>query len=428
MIRFLLLFLGAVLASYGAVAQKTYLHCGHLLDVRAGKLLAEQTVIVENGRISAVLRGYQAGGAADKVIDLKNRTVLPGLIDCHVHISHQGSKSAFYEEFTLNPADYAYKALDYARVTLHAGFTTVRDMGGDGTVNLALRNAINRGQVVGPRIFTAGRAISATGGHMDDTNGLTEELKTRIGTASNVADGPDACRRAVREEFKRGADVIKIASTGGVLDLSKDGSGPQYSEEEIRAIVVTARDLGLRVACHAHGAEGIKRALRAGVTSIEHASLMDEEAIQLFKKTGAWYVPTIIAGKSVADSAKVKGYFPPPVVPKALAIGPGMQATFAKAWKAGVKVAFGTDAGVFRHGVNALEFQYMTEAGMSALDAIRAATLSAAELLDEKENLGAVETGKLADLIAVDGDPLQDIKTLQRVRFVMKQGVVAKQE
>ena len=232
----------------------------------------------------------------------------------------------------------------------------------------------------------------------------------------------------MREEFKRGVDVIKIASTGGVLDLSANGSGPQYTEEEIRAIVTAARDLDLRVACHAHGAEGIKRALRAGVTSIEHASLMDEEAIQLFKKTGAWYVPTITAGKSVADSANVKGYFPPPVVPKALSIGPGMQATFAKAYKAGVKVAFGTDAGVFRHGVNALEFQYMIEAGMPPLEAIRAATLNAADLLDQKENLGAIETGKLADLVAVEGDPLQDIKVLQRVRFVMKQGAVVKQD
>ena len=232
----------------------------------------------------------------------------------------------------------------------------------------------------------------------------------------------------MREEFKRGVDVIKIASTGGVLDLSANGSGPQYTEEEIRAIVTAARDLDLRVACHAHGAEGIKRALRAGVASIEHASLMDEEAIQLFKKTGAWYVPTITAGKSVADSAKVPGYFPPPVVPKALSIGPGMQATFAKAYKAGVKVAFGTDAGVFRHGVNALEFQYMIEAGMPPLEAIRAATLNAADLLDQKENLGAIETGKLADLVAVEGDPLQDIKVLQRVRFVMKQGAVVKQD
>lgn len=421
-------FLLALLSATAARAQATYLHCGRLLDVRAGKLLTEQTVVVENGRITAVRAGYQPGGGADKVIDLKTRTVLPGLIDCHVHLDHQSSKSAFYEEQTLNQADVAYRALPFARATLLAGFTTVRDLGGSG-VNLALRDAINRGLVVGPRMFTAGLAISASGGHMDDTNGLREDLKRALGQADNVADGPDACRRAVREAFKRGADVIKISSTGGVLDLSKDGSGPQYSEEEIRAIVQTARDLGLRVACHAHGAEGIRRAIRAGVTSIEHASLMDDETIGLMKKANTWYVPTLTAGQSVADSAKIKGYFPPPIVPKALTIGPQLRTTFAKAYKQGVRVAFGTDAGVYRHGRNAREFQYMVEAGMAPLEAIRAATLAAADLLDQQADLGVLEAGKLADIVAVEGDPLQDITVLQHgVRFVMKQGVVYRSE
>ncbi|WP_375416720.1 amidohydrolase family protein [uncultured Hymenobacter sp.] len=417
-----------LLSGPAALAQKTYVHCGRLLDVRAGRTLTEQTVVIENGRVAAVQKGYTgAAGGADKVIDLRNRTVLPGLIDGHVHIESQSSKTAFIEQFITNPADIAYRAEGFARTTLLAGFTTVRDVGGTG-VNVALRNAIGRGQVVGPRIFTAGEAISGTGGHMDESVGLSRDLMERMGQARNVANGPDQCRQAVREQFKRGADLIKIASTGGVLDQSNDPSGPQYSEEEIRAIVSTARDLGMRVACHAHGAEGIKRAIRAGVSSIDHGTLMDDEGRALAKKNGTWYVPTIIAGKAVADSARIPGYFSAAVQPKALAIGPQLQGSLGRAYKAGVKIAFGTDAGVYRHGLNAKEFQYMTEAGMPPLEAIRAATLNAAELLGQTANLGALEAGKFADLVAVEGDPLQDITQLQRVRFVMKQGVVYKQE
>jgi imidazolonepropionase-like amidohydrolase len=288
-----------------------------------------------------------------------------------------------------------------------------------------LRNAVNRGLVPGPRIYSAGMAISATGGHMDEGDGLSAELMEKLGHPSNIANGPDQCRQAVREQFKRGADLIKIASTGGVLDLSPNGSGPQYTEEEIRAVVETARDLGMPVACHAHGPEGIKRALRAGVSSIDHGSLLDDEGIALFKKSKAWYVPTLIAGKSVADTARRHpGYFPAVVAGKAISIGTVMQGTFGRAYKAGVRVAFGTDAGVYRHGQNALEFGYMTEAGMPPLEAIRAATLNAAQLLGDPTNLGALEAGKYADMVAVDGDPLQDIGALTRPRFVMKAGVV----
>ncbi|GAA4373754.1 amidohydrolase family protein [Hymenobacter koreensis] len=409
------------------LAQKTYLHCGRLLDVRAGKLLPERTLVVENGRVQAVQTGYTAAGPADKVIDLKSRTVMPGLIDCHVHLEGETSKDNFLREFTLNPADVAFGSLAHAQKTLLAGFTTVRDLGGSG-VNVSLRNAINRGQVVGPRIFTAGKAISGTGGHMDPTNGYRQDLMGVPGPADGVANSPEQARQAVREQYKRGSDLIKIASTGGVLSVAKDGSSAQMSEEEIRAVVTTARDLGLVVACHAHGAEGMKRAIRAGVTSIEHGTLMDDETMKLMKKYGTWYVPTITAGKSVADSAKIPNYYPPLVTPKALAIGPKLQGTFGRAYKAGVKIAFGTDASVYRHGVNALEFRYMVEAGMPALEALRSATLSAAELLGQTENLGSLEPGKLADVVAVDGDPLQDIDAMQRVRFVMKQGTVYRQE
>ena len=418
-----------LLAAPAAFAQKTYLHCGHLLDVRSGKLLSQQTIVVEQDRIVAVQGGYTAAaGPQDKVINLENRTVLPGLIDCHVHMESSPSRNSFREQFTLNPADVAFRAQGNALTTLRAGFTTVRDCGGSG-VNTSLRNAVAQGLVPGPRIYSAGTAISATGGHMDETDGLNDDQITKAGRPSFLANGPDQCREAVREQFKRGADLIKIASTGGVLDLSKDGTGAQYTEAEIRAVVETARDLGMRVACHAHGAEGIKRAVRAGVTSIDHGSLMDDEAIALMAKTRTWYVPTLIAGKSVADTARLRpGYFPPVIAAKALAVGTKMQGTFARATKAGVRVAFGTDAGVFRHGQNAREFGYMTETGMKPLDAIRTATLNAAELLGETTDLGALEAGKFADIIALDGDPLQDITALMRPTFVMKAGVTYRQE
>ena len=425
--RSLLLLAALGLAGPAAFAQKTLLHCGRLLDVRAGRLLSQQTIVVERDRITAVQSGYLApSGPQDQVINLENRTVLPGLIDCHVHLESTPSRNSFRERFTLNPADVAYRAAANALVTLRAGFTTVRDCGGSG-VNIALRKAVAQGLVPGPRIYAAGTAISSTGGHMDETDGLSDFIIERLhpGTAEGVANGPDQCRQAVREQFRRGADLIKIASTGGVLDLSKDGAGAQYTEEEIRAIVLTARDLGLPVACHAHGAEGIKRAVRAGVTSIEHGSLLDAEATQLMAKTRTWYVPTIIAGKSVADTTRRHpDYFPPVIAAKALSIGSQLQATFGRAIKQGVRVAFGTDAGVYRHGQNALEFGYMTEAGMSPLDAIRAATLNAAELIGDAPNLGTLEAGKYADIVAVEGDPLQDVATLTRPRFVMKEGKV----
>ena len=422
-----LVLLAALSFAGPAYAQKTLLHCGHLLDVRSGRLLSQQTIVVEKGRIMAVQSGYTAGGGGqDQVINLEDRTVLPGLIDCHVHLESTPSRNSFREQFTLNPADVAYRAEANALTTLRAGFTTVRDCGGSG-VNTALRKAVAQGLVPGPRIYSAGVAISSTGGHMDPTDGLSDYMMDKLnpGPAEGVANGPDQCRQAVREQFRRGADLIKIASTGGVLDLSKDGTGAQYTEEEIRAIVLTARDLGLPVACHAHGAEGIKRAVRAGVSSIDHGSLMDAEAIQLMAKTRTWYVPTLIAGKSVADTTRRHpDYFPPVIAAKALAVGTQMQGTFGRAIKQGVRVAFGTDAGVFQHGQNALEFGYMTEAGMSPLDAIRAATLHAAELLGDPQNLGALEAGKYADVVAVAGDPLRDISTLTRPQFVMKEGKV----
>ncbi|QHL87141.1 amidohydrolase family protein [Nibribacter ruber] len=408
------------------LAQKTYLHCGTLIDGIGDKAQTEMTVIVSGNQILAVEKGYATPEAGAQVIDLKNKTVLPGFMDMHVHFESETSPNAYAEKLSLNQGTMAFRAGNYAERTLMAGFTTVRDLGGSG-INIQLRNAINQGLMRGPRMFVVGKAISGTGGHMDPTNGYNDQLMGDPGPADGVANGVDECRKAVRQQYKNGADLIKIAATGGVLSVAKDGSGPQYSEEEIRAIVETAHDLGMKVAVHAHGAEGMKRAIRAGVTSIEHGTLMDEETMKLMKKNGTWYVPTLTAGKSVADSAKIPNYYPPLVTPKALAIGPQLQGTFAKAYKAGVKIAFGTDAGVFKHGKNAKEFEYMVEAGMPAMEAIKAATLHAAELVGASDKLGSVQKGKLADLIAVDGDPLQDIKTLQQVSFVMKDGKVYKQ-
>jgi imidazolonepropionase-like amidohydrolase len=313
----------------------------------------------------------------------------------------------------------------FAKKTLMAGFTTVRDAGGD--IIISLKKAVNKGLIEGPRIFAAGTPIGSTGSHSDPTNGYRSDLMGDPGPRIGVANGVDECMKAVRQRYKEGSDVIKIMATGGVLDISSNGSGAQYTEEEMRAIVQTANDYGLKVMAHAHGAEGIKRALRAGVISIEHGTLMDDECIELFKKYDAWYVPTIIAGKSVSDSAKIPNYFPAVVAKKALEIGPKLQSTFAKAYKAGVKIAFGTDAGVYQHGKNWLEFTYMIEAGMKPMDAIKAATIVAADLLGQKDKLGSIEAGKLADIVAVDGDPLKDPQVFGKVVFVMKDGVVYKQ-
>jgi imidazolonepropionase-like amidohydrolase len=406
-------------------AQRTILHCGKLIDVTKGQLLTEFSIIVDGNSITDVQAGYTKPVGTDKVIDLKNKTVLPGLIDCHVHLEHETSPTRYLEEFTNNSADYAFLSVGFAERTLMAGFTTVRDLGGTG-VNIALRNAINKKLVKGPRIYTAGKAIATTGGHADPTNGYRKDLMDDPGPAAGVANGADECRKAVRQRYKEGSDVIKITASGGVLSVAKSGENPQFTEEEIKAIVETARDYGYKVAAHCHGAEAMKRAVRAGVSSIEHGTLMDEEVMQLMKEHGTYFVPTITAGKSVADSAKKPGYYPALVTPKALAIGPKIQNTFARAYKAGVKIAFGTDAGVYAHGKNWMEFVYMTEVGMPAMEAIQSATVSAADLIGISDKIGSIEKGKLADIIAVEGDPFKDIQVMGKVAFVMKDGVVYK--
>jgi len=407
-------------------AQKTYIWCGTLIDGVSNEPKKNMTIVVEKNRITAVEDGFSRPGASDKTIDLKTKTVTPGWIDCHVHVESETKKGNVADKFILNPADIAFESLKYVKATLMAGFTTVRDLGGSG-VNISLRNAINKGLVIGPRIYTAGKSIATTGGHADPTNGYRKDLMGDPGPKEGVINGPEDAYHAVRERYKEGSDLIKITATGGVLSQAKDGSNAQFTEEEIKAIVAVAKDYGFKVAAHAHGAEGIKRAVRGGVNSIEHGTFMDDEAIELMIKYGTWYVPTIIAGKSVADSAKIPGYYTDIVTPKALATGPQIQKTFAKAYKAGVKIAFGTDAGVYQHGKNWMEFGYMIEAGIPAMEAIKAATISAAELLGEKDRLGSIEVGKLADVVAVDGDPLKDPQVFGKVIFVMKDGVIYKQ-
>jgi len=421
------LLLAGLLLAHLAFSQRTILYCGRLIDPASGQASTEMSVVVTGGTIASVQKGYLAASPGDKTVDLKGRTVLPGLIDSHVHLESETSPSEQLRRFTVSAVDDAFQSTVYARTTLMAGFTTVRDVGGNG-VNIALRNAINRGVVIGPRVYTAGKIISSTGGHADPTHGFRDGLYAEPSFTETVADGKDACIKAVRQLYKEGADLVKVTASGGVLSLEKDGTGAQFSEEELQAIVATAKDYGMRVAAHAHGAEAMKRAIRAGVTSIEHGTFMDDEAIDLFRKNGVWLVPTIIAGKSVSDSARKPGYFPPIIAGKALAIGTKIQATFAKAYKAGVKIAFGTDAGVYAHGKNWMEFVYMTEAGMPPMEALKCATANAAELLGVSDKLGSLEAGKFADIIAVDGDPIKDIRVMGQVKFVMKEGVVYRNE
>ncbi|MFC0774735.1 metal-dependent hydrolase family protein [Terrimonas alba] len=407
-------------------AQKTYIWCGTLINGIADEPKKNMTIIVEKDKISSIENGFTQPGTNDKSIDLKTKTVTPGWIDMHVHLESETKKGNVADRFMLNPPDVAFESIKYANVTLMAGFTTVRDLGGSG-VNVSLRNAINKGWITGPRIFTAAKSIATTGGHADPTNGYRKDLMGDPGPKEGVINGAEDAYQAVRQRYKDGADLIKITATGGVLSQAKDGANAQFTEEEIKAIISAAKDYGFKVAAHAHGAEGIKRAIRGGVNSIEHGTFMDDDGIKLMKQYGTWYVPTITAGKSTADSAKIPGYYTEIVTPKALSTGPQIQKTFAKAHKEGVKIAFGTDAGVFRHGMNWLEFGYMIEAGMKPMDAIKSATINAAELLGEKERLGSVEANKTADIVAVDGDPLKDANAFGKVVFVMKAGVVYKQ-
>lgn len=412
-------------AAAPATAPATALQCGHLIDTAAGKTLGATTIVIEGGRVKEVSSGVQSPAGA-KIIDLASQTCMPGLIDAHTHLTGETSRTGYVDKFHWNTADYVVRSTVYARRTLLAGFTTVRNLGDEANESVALRNAINAGIIPGPRIYTAGQPIGTTGGHADPTNGYRSDLAGDPGPTDGIINSPEDAAKAVRLHYKLGDDVIKIMPSGGVLDESSSGDNAQMTLEEIKAVVATAHDYGFTVAAHAHGAEAIRRAVIGGVDSIEHGTYMDAEDMKLMVEHGTWYVPTIIAGDFAARQAKIPGYYPAQVAAKAATIGPLIQATAGRAYKAHVKIAFGTDAAVYPHGQNAHEFELMVGAGMPPMFTIQAATINAAQLLRHDKDLGTVAAGKLADVVAVPGDPIDDISLMKRVTFVMKEGVVYK--
>ena len=421
--RIILLLLSVLTVS----AQDIYIHAGKIYDTDSGKLSSEKTIIISDNKIKSIENGYKEASEDDiKIYNLKSKVVLPGLIDFHVHMESQsGGQDRYVRRFQDNKADVAFRSSVIAKKTLMSGFTTVRDVGGSG-VNISLRNAINNGVIPGPRIFTSGKTIATTGGHGDSTNGFRDDLVDDPGPEQGVVNSIADARKAVRYRYKNGADLIKITATGGVMSLAKNGQNPQFTEEVIREIVKTANDYGMHVAAHAHGDEGMFRAVNAGVTTIEHGSIMADRTMKLMKEKQTYLVPTISAGEHVAKMAKIPGYYPEIIIPKALEVGVQNKATTKKAYKMGVPIAFGTDAGVFPHGDNAGEFVYMKEVGIPAEYSLYSATITNAKLLNMENLLGQLKEGFYADIIAVDESPLENIATLENVIFVMKDGKVYK--
>ncbi|WP_431166056.1 amidohydrolase family protein [Tenacibaculum halocynthiae] len=424
-IKFLLLLL---ITTISIQAQTTYILCGKLVDTKEGKIKEKQTIIVEQNKIVNVIDGYVAPKSKTaKTIDLKNKVVMAGLIDMHVHIEQEFSAKTRLNRYILNEADVAFNSVGFAKTTLLKGFTTVRDLGGTG-VNIAIRKAIDAGKIPGPRVFTAGKSLATTGGHADPTNGSSRVLTGNPGPKEGVVNSVEDAKKAVRQRYKNGADCIKITATGGVLSVAKSGDNPQFTLEEIIAICETAKDYGMHVAAHAHGDEGMQRAILGGVKTIEHGTYMSTTTMELMIKNDVYLVPTITAGKEVEEKAKIKGFYPDIVVPKALKVGPQIQGTFAKAYKKGVGIAFGTDAGVFKHGNNGKEFGYMVEVGMPAMETIQAATITNAKILKMDTEIGQIKKGFYADIIAVNEDPTVNINTMENVVFVMKNGIVYKRK
>ena len=424
----IILALIAVFLLQNITAQTTYVLCGKLVDTKSGKITSKKTIIVKGNKILNVMDGYVAPKSTTAItIDLKDKVVMPGLIDFHVHVEQEFDRNTRLNNYILNEADIAFNSVGFAEITLLNGFTTVRDLGGSG-VNISVRNAINAAKISGPRVFTAGKALASTGGHADPTNGSSRALLGNPGPKEGVVNSIEDAKKAVRQRYKNGADWIKITATGGVLSVAKSGDNPQFTVEEVKVICKTAGDYGMYVAAHAHGDEGMRRAIIGGVKTIEHGTYMSDGTMELMKKYDAYLVPTITAGKEVAEKAKITGFYPDIVVPKALAVGPQIQGTFARAYKKGVGIAFGTDAGVFKHGNNGKEFGFMVEAGMPAMETIQAATITNAMLLKMEGEIGQIKKGFYADIIAVEDSPIENISTMENVVFVMKNGKVYKDE
>ena len=411
------------------VSAQTYvIHAGKVLAIPGQTPLTKQTIVIKNGLITGLKPGFIAINKIDttaQLVDLSTHFVMPGLIDMHVHLQGELGPKNDSEMLKMSDADKLVSSAYFAKKTLMAGFTTVRDLGGRAEQSYALRDGIAKGYLQGPRIIAAGSNVAVTGGH-GDIDGMSP-LLLEMHTAKTICDGPFDCRRATRRAIKFGADVIKITSTGGVLSDTNTGTGQQMADDELREVVETAHGLGRKVASHAHAAAGINAALRAGVDSIEHGSYANEESIKLFKETGAYLVPTLMAGDTVVALAKNTNFMSATISAKAIRVGGDMIENFKRSYQSGVNIAYGTDSGVSKHGNNAREAVLMFNAGMKPQDILKSATVNAADLIGQSSALGTITVGKIADIIALKNNPLQDISALLNVNFVMKSGVIVKQ-
>jgi imidazolonepropionase-like amidohydrolase len=417
----------SLVSSFNLLAQTQVIHAGTLLPVAGKDTLSKQTVIITDGKITGIKKGFVSPSDISKdaeLIDLSSSFVMAGLMDMHVHLQGELGPKNDSQSLRMSDADALMQSVAHARKTLMAGFTTVRDLGASAEQIFALRDGIAKGWIDGPRILAAGTNVSVTGGH-GDVDGLSPDILA-MRTSKTICDGPYDCRRATRHAIKFGADVIKITSTGGVLSDTNTGTGQQMSDDELKEVVNAAHALGRKVASHAHAAEGINAALRAGVDSIEHGSYSNEESIKLFKKTGAYLVPTLLAGDTVVGLAKNTNFMSEAIKAKAIRVGGDLIKNFKRSYKAGVKIAYGTDSGVSHHGDNGKEGVLMAKAGMKNSEVLKSATINAADLIGMSASLGTLEQGKIADIIAFDGNPLKNIEELLDVDFVMKGGKVIK--
>lgn len=417
----------SLFTSNQAESKTQVIHAGKVLAIPGKPLLSNQTIVVTDGKITQMKSGFIPAVDIAKdaqLVDLSSSYVMPGLMDMHVHLQGELGPKNDREKLRMSDSDKLVKSAYFAKKTLLAGFTTVRDLGGSPEQSFALRDGIAKGYLQGPRIIAAGSNVAVTGGH-GDVDGMSPDL-LEMHTAKTICDGPFDCRRATRHAIKFGADVIKITSTGGVLSDTDTGTGQQMADDELKEVINAAHALGRKVASHAHAASGINAALRAGVDSIEHGSYADEESIKLFKDTGAYLVPTLMAGDTVVNLAKNTNFMSPAISAKAIRVGGDMIKNFKRAYNSGVKIAYGTDSGVSKHGNNAKEAVLMFNAGMTPQDILKSATIHAADLIGQSKSLGTIEAGKIADIIATNDNPLNDIKALLDVDFVMKSGEIVK--